>query len=476
MSSQRSKNAIQNPTLELKIISATNLSHMDSTDKIDIYAVVSMNGGGDNSQQKKQAAKTPIDYDGGSNPTWNHTVKFSVNTESLRECSSTVRVKFYSYWLEDEDDLYMGEVNVSVQDLLLSNPPFANGNVGKMKPMTYPVKFIGETKPDAKLSLSYRFRPVKPVNDDMYPTPTAPPFGQPVYTNPDPARPAGHDQPIMYYPTGQSQTITVTKLALELVVKSARDILNVNVFDDMDVYASVRIRDGNTIIKKETKTPIAYSGFKFPTWNHAVKFSFDEDLNGEEDRFTLIVELVSHRPFMGDKHIGEVKVRIRELFRSHRPSSPLIDNGMKLVTRKVTGSTGEQGTLSFSYRFLEEQVTIPTSHNTITHPYIMYIPFPHQSFGSTNLPVHAGPSNGLTPVYMPPPYQPHGYQQYSQPQPQNLQPPPPPRPQQPTQPQVEPQGGSGGAALGLGAAVLGRVVGGALMSEMMSGELNIFEM
>lgn len=65
----------ENLTLELKIICATDVTHSNMTDKIDVYAVASING--DNAQT--QAVKTPIDYDGGSNPTWNHSVKFSVN-------------------------------------------------------------------------------------------------------------------------------------------------------------------------------------------------------------------------------------------------------------------------------------------------------------------------------------------------------------------------------------------------------------
>ncbi|ESQ55910.1 hypothetical protein EUTSA_v10024954mg [Eutrema salsugineum] len=508
MSPRRLQNAIDNPTLELKIISASDVSHIDTTEKIDAYAVVSING--DNTQ-KKQSAKTPIDYDGGSNPTWNHTVKFSVNEERAREGLLTVYIKLYSYWLEDENDIYLGEVNVLVQDLLASNalPPFSNGNVNKMKPVTYPITFIGETKPNEKLSLSYRFKPV-PVKD-LYPPPP-----EPVYL--PPFGPATSGQPIIYSPhqcqTTQTtgQAITVTKLAIELVIKSANNIRNVNVFDDMDVYAYVMICDGKTTkVKQKTKTPIAYSGFIFPTWNHAVKFCFDEEELAGED--SLVVELMSHRPIMGDKHIGKVNVRIQELI-GLKPPSPLTDvklNSMKLVTHKVRGEYGEKGTLSFTYRFLEEKVTVPIVPGTTPQPIIMYIPIPHQSDGSAN-PVHGtpgymavhtganiGPSNGLVPIYMPPPYHPQGYQQYSQRQPQQQpqpqpqpqfqsqpqqQPQPQPQPpQRPTQtqaqvqgarPQVKPQGGSV-AALGLGAAVLGRVIGGALMSEMMSDELNTYE-
>ncbi|KAF3486698.1 hypothetical protein F2Q69_00056724 [Brassica cretica] len=59
---------------------------------------------------------------------------------------------------------------------------------------------------------------------------------------------------------------------------------------------------------------------------------------------------------------------------------------MKLVTHKVGGVYGE-GTLSFTYRFLEEQVTIPIVPGTTPQPFIIYVPVPHHPYGSAN-PVH----------------------------------------------------------------------------------------
>ncbi|KAG2263344.1 hypothetical protein Bca52824_070423 [Brassica carinata] len=99
--------ARENVSLEFKIICATNVSHTNLTDKMDVYAVVSIIG--DDSQT--QAAKTPTDNDGGTNPTWNHPVKFSVNEKEAHEGLLTVNVKLYSYWLEGSVDLVIGEVN-----------------------------------------------------------------------------------------------------------------------------------------------------------------------------------------------------------------------------------------------------------------------------------------------------------------------------------------------------------------------------
>ncbi|CAN6916068.1 unnamed protein product [Brassica oleracea] len=518
MSSPRLQTTMENPTLELKIISASDVSHIDATDKVDVYAVVSMKG---DHTQTKQAAKTPIDYDGGSNPTWNHTIKFSVNEKAACEGLLTIYVKLFSYWLEGENDLYLGEVNVSVQELLASNPhpPFANGNVNKMKLITYPLSFIGKTKPNAKLSLSYRF---KPVNDLYPPTPDyLSPFSQPIYPNPNPT---GSCQPVIYSP--QLQTATVTKLAIELVIKCAKDIKKVNVFDEMHVYASVTILEGKKTIKHRSNTPIAFSAYQNPKWDHAVKFSLDEAL-ARDGRLFLFVELMSHRPILGDKHIGEVNVSIQDLLRLNPSLTKGVGNDMMLVTEDLSTSSGKKGTLSFTYRFITEQVTVPKpSPSTNPQPFIMYLPVSHQGasgYVTVHPGAHDGSSNGLVPICMAPPYQPHGYYSPHQPQPhthQQQQSQLPPEksqcrpvydtqshsyqsygnqqysplelhsqhqlhmpPQQPTEaqaqtegarPQVKPQGGTM-AAIGLGASVLGRVVAGALISDMMSGEANIYE-
>ncbi|KAG2256087.1 hypothetical protein Bca52824_075381 [Brassica carinata] len=319
MTSRRLQNAIENQTLELKIISANDVRYIDGKDKMDVYAVVSMK---DDYTQMKQAAKTPIDYDGGCNPTWSHTVKFYVNEKAAGEGLLTVNVKLYSYWLEGEDDLYLGEVSVSLQELLAYNPrpPFANE----------------EAKRNAKLSFSYRFNSVK----DIYPNPG----------------PTGSCPPVIYSP--QLHTTTVTKLTLELVIKCAKDIEKVtNILDEMDVYALVTIRDGKKSVKHKSSTPAVFCAYQNPKWDHAVEFSLDEPL-ARDGSLTLFVELMSLRPFLGDKQIGHVNVSIQELLRLKPPLTNGDSNDMMLVTESVSGSYGKKGTLSFAYRFLAEQVTL----------------------------------------------------------------------------------------------------------------------
>ncbi|ESQ55912.1 hypothetical protein EUTSA_v10026840mg [Eutrema salsugineum] len=497
----------KNLTLELKIISATDVSHahIDDTDNMDVYAVVSINS---DYMQTKQAAKTPIDYDGGSNPTWNHTVKFSVIEKAALDGLSTVKVKLLSFWLEGEDDLYLGEVNVSVQELLALNPlkPSTNGSGNKMKSMTCPIRVIrASTK--ARLSLSYRFKPI-PVND-LYPSapdylsskpaspgddkyPSAPDYSllsnQPVYQNTDPPRSA---QPVMYAP--QIQT-SMGKLTLQILIKFAKGIKDVNTFSAMDVYATVLILEDKKI-KQGINTPIAYSAYTNPTWNHqAMEFPIDAQL-AQEGRLSLLVKLISVRPSLGDKEIGRVKVPLEELLGLNSPSPLTNDdsNVMKLVAHDVTGPYGTKGKLSFSYRFLAPEATLfsPSAQPpTTSKPFATHMPVTHQSnesYGTVHstpsyhhLPVtpraKVGPSNGQLPFSMPPPYQSHEYQQYSQTQQQYQLPQSQAQPQtQSERPVVKPQGRNM-AELGIGTAVLGRAIGGALMSDMtMSDEVNIFD-
>ncbi|CAN8324626.1 unnamed protein product [Cochlearia groenlandica] len=388
--------SLENLTLELKIICATNITHTNATDKIDVYAVVSLNLD-DNSQI--QAAKTPIDYDGGSNPTWNHPVKFSVSEKQAHEGLLSVNVKLYSYWLEGSVDLEIGEVNVSVQELLTSNPPspLTNGNGDKMKLITRPVK-------EAILSLSYRFKREVASNTNMYPSlsdssssgryPNRDYSSSFRYPNNDLGRSCRHavDPPIVQTP--------MTKLVLELVIKSTKDIKDNSWIHGMDMYASATVREGK-LVNHRSNTHIVYAVHKNPIWDHPIRFTLNEPL-AREGKLTFFVQIICHRTIRGDKEIGIVEVPILQLLGSYPPST--LTSDMKLVTRDVIHKTRKIGTLNFMYKFLNEQATIPpapSQHNTIPpaqpqnvevssalptttpQPFIMmYIPASHPGTGN----------------------------------------------------------------------------------------------
>ncbi|KAJ0236652.1 C2 domain-containing protein [Hirschfeldia incana] len=209
----------------------------------------------------------------------------------------------------------------------------------------------------------------------------------------------------------------------------------------MDVYASVAICKDRKV-KDRINTPVAFSANTNPTWNQMIKFLINEKI-AQEGRLMLLVELMSHRPLLGDKEIGSVRLPIQQLLSSNPPSSSASGdpNGMKLETHALTGPYGKKGVVSFTYRFLAEQIRVATvpAPSTTSKPYIMYLPVKPHSYSSSDpvqvtssyvavqRGVNNGPSNGLVPVYMPPQYPSHEYQQYSpwKQQPQAQQQPPP---------------------------------------------------
>ncbi|CAG7883627.1 unnamed protein product [Brassica rapa] len=290
-----------------------------------------------------------------------------------------------------------------------------------MKLMTLPVKVKGET--EAKLSLSYRFKR-ELASNNMYPSLSdySSSFRYPTVDS-------GRCPNVLINPL-QFQS-PVTKLTLELVIKMAKDIKDVSWIHGMDMYASVSVREGK-IIKHRSNTSIAFGVYKDPIWDHAIRFSLDESL-ARGGRLTLFVQLINHRTIRGDKEMGEVEVPVHELLSSYMPST--LVNGMMMVTRDVIGPCRKVGTLSFSYRFLNEQeATIPpaplqpttptTPPTTTPQPFIIYVPIPHQSFGLPNQvngaspygAVHVGAhpetSSGIHPVYIQPSFQSHGHQQF----------------------------------------------------------------
>jgi hypothetical protein len=336
---------------------------------MDVYAVVSIHG--DNNSQTQAAKKTTIDFDGGSNPTWNHPVKFSVTEREAREGLVTVNVKLYNYWLEEVVDLEIGEVNVSVQELLALNPipSFTNGNDDKMKLMTLPVNVIGGSK--AKLSLLYRFK--RGLAGNMYHS-----FSE--HASSSSFRSLNLDSERSVNPP-QIQT-PMKKLTLDLVIKMTKGVKDNSWIRGMDMYASVKVCEGARIVHR-SNTPIAFGVHKDPIWDHAIKFTLDEPL-AREGRLTLYVQLINHRTIRGDKEMGEVKVPIHELLGLNPPST--LTNDMKLVTRDVShvrDKSRKIGTLSFMYKFLNEQPTFPSAPSQDSQPTIPPAPptaMPQQLF------------------------------------------------------------------------------------------------
>lgn len=130
--------------LEITLISAKGLRNVKHFSKMDVYVVVTISG----NPRTKQ--KTPVNQNGGTNPTWNFPMQFIIDEMSAQancldlifqlRCDRTIR--------GDKD---IGEVHVPIKEILNVED---NGNSGKL--ITYQVR-----KPSGKikgeLNFSYKF-------------------------------------------------------------------------------------------------------------------------------------------------------------------------------------------------------------------------------------------------------------------------------------------------------------------------------
>ncbi|XP_010525268.1 PREDICTED: protein SRC2-like [Tarenaya hassleriana] len=140
-----SSKARENLTLELKIMSATDIRNVNIMSEMDVYALAWIDG--EPNRRRPLFKSTPIAYSSGSNPTWNHHFKFSVNDRLALDGRLTLSVKPVSHRpLGGDRDI--GQVDVPVLTLLLQNMPslLINGDGAGMMSVSYPVRVVGGTK------------------------------------------------------------------------------------------------------------------------------------------------------------------------------------------------------------------------------------------------------------------------------------------------------------------------------------------
>ncbi|GAA0157564.1 hypothetical protein LIER_38479 [Lithospermum erythrorhizon] len=132
-------------TLEITIISAKDLNKVNFITKMDVYAVVFISG----DSNSKQKFKTPVDKDGGNNPTWNFTVKFTIDEAAAQQNGLSLVLKLKSERVLGDKEI--GEVRVPIKELLDSP-----GSVNGKQFVSYQIR-----KPDGKpkgfISFSYQF-------------------------------------------------------------------------------------------------------------------------------------------------------------------------------------------------------------------------------------------------------------------------------------------------------------------------------
>jgi hypothetical protein len=141
-------------TLEINVISARDLKDVNYISKMDVYAVVSISGV-DSKQQPKQKTKTPVDRDGGKNPTWNFPIKFTIPETSLAENHLSLVFKLKCERALGDKDI--GEVNVPIKELLDSA-----GDGKSMKFVSYQVR-KPSGKPKGEINFSFKFGEIEKV-------------------------------------------------------------------------------------------------------------------------------------------------------------------------------------------------------------------------------------------------------------------------------------------------------------------------
>ncbi|PSR94770.1 hypothetical protein CEY00_Acc25524 [Actinidia chinensis var. chinensis] len=179
--------------LEITIISAKGLKDVGAFSKMDVYVVATISG------DPRTEQKTPIDKDGGSSPSWNHTMRFTVDEAAAQtnRLNLIFQLRHERNLLGDKD---VGEVHVPIKELL--------GSTGDDKSdalVEYPVRQpSGKVK--GKLKFSYKFGAVYQNHagtNSMYPAAVKDPYHPPVavpYAPPAQPPPAGYPPPGSYVP------------------------------------------------------------------------------------------------------------------------------------------------------------------------------------------------------------------------------------------------------------------------------------
>ncbi|EXB74800.1 hypothetical protein L484_023544 [Morus notabilis] len=139
---------MEQSTLEINVISASDLKDVNLVTKMDVYAVVSISG---DSKHPKKKAKTNVHRGSGTNPTWNFPLSFTIDESLAQNNRLTLVFKLVSQRsLGDKD---VGEVNVPIKELFASRD---EGNNNSMKFVSYQVR-KPSGKPKGELRFSYRF-------------------------------------------------------------------------------------------------------------------------------------------------------------------------------------------------------------------------------------------------------------------------------------------------------------------------------
>ncbi|KAM1086686.1 hypothetical protein EV1_012352 [Malus domestica] len=135
--------------LELELISAKDIKDVNLLSKMDVYAVVSLQG--DNvSRACKQKTKTKVSQGCGTHPTWNFHMKFVLDEYLIQQ--NRISLVFKLVCQRSLGDKDIGQVVVPVKELLDS----VKADAASMKFVAYQVR-KPSGKPKGELEFSYKF-------------------------------------------------------------------------------------------------------------------------------------------------------------------------------------------------------------------------------------------------------------------------------------------------------------------------------
>ncbi|KAF5739865.1 serrate RNA effector molecule [Tripterygium wilfordii] len=176
--------------LDMTLVSAKDLKDVNMFSKMDVYAVVSVHG-----DPEKQKQKTPIDKDCGSNPNWNHKMKFTVDEAAANQNRLTLKIKIKTDRTLGKDKA-IGEVHVPIKELFDQKD-----NKKADEFVTYSVR-TSNGKSKGALNLSYKFgETFKVAAPPPRPAHAGSKSGEPVMAYPPPAGyPAGSSSGYPQYP------------------------------------------------------------------------------------------------------------------------------------------------------------------------------------------------------------------------------------------------------------------------------------
>uniref|UniRef100_A0A5B6YRG8 C2 domain-containing protein n=1 Tax=Davidia involucrata TaxID=16924 RepID=A0A5B6YRG8_DAVIN len=124
--------------------------------KMEVYAKVSIN-----TATERLNRSTPVDRDGDNNPAWHFDMRFTVRESAVEEPGVMLVIKLFckghrgrccGCWKSSKDDVYIGEVSLSLEELFRSRDEKGSGE--RHLPLA---KGCANSKSNGNLKFRYKF-------------------------------------------------------------------------------------------------------------------------------------------------------------------------------------------------------------------------------------------------------------------------------------------------------------------------------